>query len=387
MGAATTPSDQLVAAGFEKAATRAWSQIRQAKGGALCVMVGGQRVIDLWGGPKHPKTGEPWQADTMGMAFSVSKGVVSTLIHQLIERGAVGLDTPIAEYWPEYAANGKAATTIRQALSMEAGLHDIRNLIDDPEQLIDWEEMTARLAAAAPAHTPGTANAYHAITYGWLLGEVARRVTGRSVGELVQSELAEPLGLDGFHIGVPADQLSRVAARPFLPPEQPLVRSAARAADPVLRLLGVSPRRMAEAFSPRHAGELMMSDRFITAEVPGANGVYTARSLARFYAALGDDDGLDGVRLWQPETRRLATTEQNRRRDRVLAIRMRWRLGFHQPLPRRKTSPEAFGFYGAFGSGAFADPSRDLAVGFVCRQAVGMPLQRIVPAVIAAVDG
>ncbi|MEM9135034.1 MAG: serine hydrolase domain-containing protein [Actinomycetota bacterium] len=386
MDAVSPPSDQLVTPGFEKVAERAWSQIRQARGGALCVMVGGRPVLDLWGGPKDPKTGEQWESDTMGMAFSVSKGVVSTLAHQLIEQGALALNAPIADYWPEFAANGKATTTVRHAMAMEAGLHNVRDLVDDPELLIDWDVMTSRMAAAAPAHAPGRANAYHAITYGWLVGELVRRVTGRSVGEQVQAALAEPLGLDGCHIGVPTDQLARVAARPVMPPEGAVLPRMARAADPVLRRAGVSPRRMAEAFLPRRATELIGSDRFLTAEVPGANGVYTARSLARLYAALGSDDGLDGVQLWRPETRRQATERQNRRRDLVLAIRMRWRLGYHQPIPRRKMPKEAFGFYGAFGSGAFADPTRELAVGFVCRQAVGMPLSRIVPSVLRAID-
>lgn len=376
----------LVEPGFEDVAVLARNQIEAARGGALAVYLDGRPVMDVWHGPKDPATGAVWQADTMAMSFSVSKGIVSAAVHLLIERGQVDVDAPVASYWPEFAANGKQSLTIRQLLSMEAGLYDVRHLVERPRDLLDWDRMVALLAAARPLHEPGTANAYHAFTYGWLVGEIVRRVTGDTIGAFVDRELTDPLGLDGCHIGVPAERLHRVAARPDAPPENWLVRGLAKAADPLTRLAGFSPRRVAAAFLPRESNEVITSDEFLAAEVPSINGVYTARSLARLYAALGSDDGLDGVHLWSPETRRRATQQQNNRRDLVLPVRMRWQLGFAQPFPRTAVSENAFGFYGAFGSGAYADPTRGLAVGFVCRQARFMPMLKLVPAIVAATE-
>lgn len=379
-------TEMVIATGFEPVAALARKQIAAAKGGALAVYLHGQPVLDVWHGPKDPATCRDWPSDTMVMAFSVSKGLVSVALHLLAERGEIDLDAPVATWWPELAANGKGGITVRHVLAMEAGLYDIRHLVDDPRDLLDWDRMVTLLAAARPLHEPGAASAYHAFTYGWLCGEIVRRVTGESMGTFVQRELAQPLGLDGCHIGVPADQLPRVAARPDPPPENWAIRAAAKAVDPFTRLAGFSPRRMAAAFLPRRGNPVILSDEFLRAEVPSINGVHTARSLARLYAALGSDDGLDGVRLWSPETRRRATAPQSDRRDLVLGVRMRWQLGFARPFPRRAFSEEAFGWYGTFGSGAYADPARGLGVGFICRQARGMPMLKLAPAIAAAAD-
>ncbi len=152
------------------------------------------------------------------------------------------------------------------------------------------------------------------------------------------------------------------------------------------RLAGFSPARFAAAFLPRGGHTVIPSTEFLAAEVPAVNGVFTARSLARLYAALGSDDGLDGVRLWSDDTRRAATRAQTRRRDLVIPLRMRWRLGYHQPFPTKRTSPSAFGFYGAYGSGAYADPERRLAVGFVVQHAKGMPLVKLARQINTAID-
>ncbi|MGI9595954.1 MAG: serine hydrolase domain-containing protein [Acidimicrobiales bacterium] len=376
----------VLSPGFEPVAEAARRQLAKAGGGALCVYVGGEPALDLWAGYRDPAAGSTWQPDTMAMAWSTAKGVASTALHMLADRGQLTYDDPVVRYWPEYGENGKRATTIRHLLSMEAGLYDIRHLIDDPRLMLDHEAMADALAKATPAHRPGQRNGYHAFTYGWLIGEVVRRVTGVSLGSFVQSEMVVPLGLDGFHIGTPRAEHRRVAALPSLPPLNPSARLAGKAVNPLTTVFGISLHRYAAAFIPVDAHEVLRMPEFLEAEVPAVNGVFTARSLARFYAALGSDDGVDGVRLWSPETRRAAATEQNDRRDRVISIRMRWRLGYHQPFPRKKASPDAFGFYGAFGSGAFADPSRNLAVGLTLQEARGLPLIKLMGPIVQAVD-
>ncbi len=271
-------------------------------------------------------------------------------------------------------------------MAMEAGLYDVRHLIDDPLDLLDHDTMAGHLAATRPCHEPGRASAYHAFTYGWIAGELVRRVTGSTLGAFAQSEIAEPLGLDGCFIGTPPAEFHRVAARPVLGPEPGLARGVAKVIDPLTRLVGFSPARIAAAFLPRGGGAVIPTTEFLAAEVPAVNGVFTARSLARVYAALGSADGVDGVRLWSDETRRRATEPQQRRRDLVVPIRMRWRLGYHQPFPSKRTSPSAFGFYGAYGSGGYADPHRQLAVGFVVQHAKGLPLPKLARSISAAVD-
>lgn len=382
----TAARRQLCEPGFDDLAAQARSIMTRAGGGACCLYVAGRPVLDIWCGQRDPEPELPWHHDTMAMAWSTTKGVASTALHMLADRRRLDYDAPVAEYWPEFAAGGKQATTVRHVLAMEAGLYDIRHLIDDPRQMLDHEAMARALASAPPAHPPGTANGYHALTYGWLVGEIVRRITGDSLGRFVDLEMSEPLGLDGCFIGTPACQMARVAARPHLIPEPPSVRRLAKLVDPVLTRMGFSPARAASAFLPRGGSRLISTDEFLAAEIPSANGVFTARSLARLYAALGCDDGLDGVRLWTPDTRRRATARQNIRRDRVLGVKVGWLLGYHRPLPSKHASPSAFGFYGAYGSGAFADPDRSLAVGFVVREARGFPLAKLVPAINETVD-
>ena len=371
---------------FEAVAALARKSAEAAGGGALCVYLDGVAIVDVWAGTRDIARGLAWEADTMAMSWSTTKGVTSTVLHMLADRGSLEYDSPVASYWPEFAANGKGAVTVRQVMAMEAGLYDVRHLIDDPRELLDHETMAAHLGAARPLHVPGRASAYHAFTYGWIAGELVRRITGTTLGAFVQREIAQPLGLDGCFIGTPAAEFDRVAARPALSSEPGLARTGAKAIDPLTRPFGFSPARFAAAFLPRGGHTVIPTTEFLAAEVPAVNGVFTARSLARFYAALGSPDGLDGVRLWSDGTRRAATEKQTRRRDLVIPLRMQWRLGFHQPFPTRHTSPSAFGFYGAYGSGGYADPSRHLAVGFVVQHAKGLPLAKLARQINAAMD-
>jgi CubicO group peptidase (beta-lactamase class C family) len=370
---------------FEEVAALACTLAEAAGGGALCVYLDGAPVLDVWAGNRDPSGHVPWEQDTMAMSWSTTKGITSTVLHMLADRGSLDYSAPVACYWPEFAVNGKDALTVRQFMAMEAGLHDVRHLVDNPQDLLDHDTMARALAAARPCHEPGRASGYHAFTYGWIAGELVRRITGTTVGEFVQTELVEPLGLDGCFIGTPASQFDRVAARPPLSSEPAFARGIAKAIDPMTRRVGFSPARFAAAFVPRGGHTVIPTTEFLAAEVPSVNGVFTARSLARVYAALASDDGLDGVRLWSQDTRRAATESQTRRRDLVVPVRMSWRLGYHQPFPTKRTSPSSFGFYGAYGSGAYADPDRGLAIGFVVQNAKGLPLTKVARAVNTAI--
>jgi CubicO group peptidase (beta-lactamase class C family) len=183
---------------------------RQPGGAALCVYHRGECVLDVWGGTRD-RAGSAWTADTLSLSFSTTKGIVSTLLHILAGRGELDYDAPVARYWPAFAQNGKAAITVRQLLCHEAGLYGVRRLIADAAEMRDWPHMLEVMERAAPAHAPGSANGYHALTYGWLVGGLVEKIAGRPLAEVLRAELAEPLDLDGAYIGVPEAELHRCA--------------------------------------------------------------------------------------------------------------------------------------------------------------------------------
>src|SRR5512147_1365042 len=192
---------------FTRAAEVFAGQIpRSGRGGAaLCVYHRGEKVIDCWAGARDD-AGHSWQRDTLSLSYSTSKGVASTLLHMCADRGLLDYDAPVAEYWPQFAAGGKEEITVRQVLCHEAGLYDVRGMVDQASRMLDWQYMTEALADAIPRHEPGRAHGYHGFTYGWLVGELIQRVTGKPFGEVLASELVKPLGLDGCYVGLPADQ-------------------------------------------------------------------------------------------------------------------------------------------------------------------------------------
>lgn len=351
-------------------------QVRGRPGGAaVAVYHEGEPVVDIWAGERGPG-GDAWEQDTMALSFSTTKGVASTALHVCADRGLVDYDAPVAHYWPEFAQAGKEGVTVRQVLCHEAGLHGIRGLVDHSERMLDWEYMVDALAAAPPAYAPGTANGYHALTYGWLVGELVRRVSGTAVDEFVQKELAAPLGLDGLHIGVPPEERHRVARllRPMLDFEN--LRTVARAVSRTARSVGarIDLDTSVDALYPRGFVDVFWSDRVHDAPMPAANGTFTARSLARLYAMWAGGGELDGVRLLSERTVQEAAEVQNRRRDVVLGIPMRWRMGFHMVGTSRGFLPHAFGHFGYGGSGAWACPRRRLAVAFVTNRVAGTPV-------------
>ena len=191
-------------------ALRATLKHKRGGGGAAAVFHRGEKVADLWSGTRD-ETGRPWEQDTTAMSWSTSKGVVATAAHRLADRGELDLNAPVAQYWPEFKAAGKEDIRVTNLLDHSAGMHRVRGVIDNGAQLLDWDRTIDALAAAEPAYPAGTKHGYHAITYGFLVGEVLRRVTGLTVDEVIQAEIVRPLELDGMSIGARGPARERVA--------------------------------------------------------------------------------------------------------------------------------------------------------------------------------
>jgi CubicO group peptidase (beta-lactamase class C family) len=359
---------------------------RTTGGAAVAIYHRGVKVVDLWGGTRDEFADggpAPWQRDTLTMCFSTTKGVVSTAVHMLADRGLIDYDEPVATYWPEFARNGKGRVTVAHVLTHSSGLHRIRSLVPDASSMLDWEYMTDALASAAPAYEPGTKHGYHALTYGWLAGELVRRVSGQAVAEFVDTEIAKPLEVDGMSVGLPRSERHRVATlEPVsLPrsPWKPLRQIEKRVSKQMGKVVSALPvpvntRRLANALAPRGVDAVLAGPDVMDAEVPAANGFFTARSLAKMYGALAGGGAIDGVRLVAPE--RVDTMSEIHRRgsDLVLVMPMDWRLGYHRVFTTGGTIGTAFGHFGLGGSGAWCDPTRELSVAYVCNRGSGTPV-------------
>jgi CubicO group peptidase (beta-lactamase class C family) len=354
-------------------------------GAAVCVYHRGEKVVDAWGGTRDDQ-GTPWEEDTLSVSFSTTKGVASTLLHVHADRGLIDYDAPVAEYWPEFAEAGKERITVRQLMCHEAGLYAIRDMVEHASEMLDWDQITGRLAAAPPRHAPGTAHGYHGLTYGFLVGEVVRRVAGnKPFPELIENEIAKPLGLEGLYCGVPDEQMHRCAQLLSTLTEGSLEKRranthknwdrACRWRDR-LKKVGIryDPTETLAALLPVGMEELEFnSDAFRSASIPAVNGFFTARSLARMYACLAQGGELDGARLVSHDTVRKASQEQNRGAGRVIPISMRWRLGYHRAFAVRARTPGGFGHFGFGGSGGWADAQRQLSVALTVNSGVGTP--------------
>ncbi|MBK9178876.1 MAG: beta-lactamase family protein [Acidimicrobiales bacterium] len=333
-------------------------------GAAVCMHVHGRVVVDLWGGVADPATGRPYTADTLQLVFSTTKGAVAICAHLLAQRGQLDLDAPVARYWPEFASAGKAAIPVRWLLTHQAGLAAVGETLELAEFLA-WEPVVEKLAAQEPLWEPGSDHGYHAVTYGFLVGEVIRRVSGRSVGRFFADEVAAPLGLE-FWIGLPEAEQTRVA--PLL--DFPAVTDdAAGEPDPLLEAL-LDPTSLAHrAFlNPPLAIAALNHPRIRAAELPALNGVCTARSLSRLYAAcIG---AVDGVRLLSAETVDGARATQVLGPDRVNpVVDMHHATGFSLPTAENPMAgPGSFGHAGLGGSLGFAHPELGLAVGYLMNQ-------------------
>ena len=330
-------------------------------GAACSVYLDGKPVVDLCGGVTTSTGSNPYGVDTLQMVMSSTKGVVAVAAHILAEEGKLDFDAPVVEYWPEFAAEDKQEMPVRWLFSHRAGLPAIDRQLSI-EDVFDWTPVIEGLAAQRPLWEPNFAHGYHVGTYGWLAGEVIRRITGTSVGEFVAERIARPLQLD-LWIGLPEAMEARVAPMIAAPPPAPgadLDVFTARLLDPstLLHKAFVNPPLPAAVFNER---------AFHAAEIPAANGITNARSLARMYAACIGEVG--GVRLLKPATVDAATRVQSAGDDLVLGYETRYATGFQLSFPFRPMAGEgSFGHYGMGGSVGFAHPGRRIAFAYVMNQ-------------------
>jgi CubicO group peptidase (beta-lactamase class C family) len=350
-------------------------------GANVCVYHRGRKAVDLWGGLADEDAGTPWQADTMAVSFSTTKGLTATCLHILADRGLVDYQAPVATYWPEFAKNGKEKITVFHLLTHQAGLAPLPDGIYS-EDVHDWERVIRGIEQQAPAWEPGTESGYHAISFGFLVGEVVRRVSGKRIGQFLQDEVCAPLGLKDMYIGAPESVEPRIAklkSRMIITPEmiqqfQQRTAAGGPAVDPLLeRAMGFRPGAMLQ---PQEGDNVFDTPRMHRAEVPAANGIMTARDLARMYACLGNGGELDGARLMSAERVKIMSKQQTRRADKVIGVEVGWALGYMtggiEGWPQGPRA-SAFGHAGFGGSIGFCDPETGMAFAFTTN-ALGMDL-------------
>lgn len=342
-------------------------------GASLGVYVEGRPVVDLWGGIADETSGRPWTEDTVAVTFSSTKGMTAACANMCIDRGLLDVDAPVTTYWPEFGQAGKDAIPVRWLLTHEAGVV----AVDEPigtDDIAAWDPVIAKLERQAPAFEPGSATGYHASTYGWLVGEIVRRVSGRSVGRFFADEVAAPLGLDAY-IGTPQAELGRLAR---------LQQAWSEDAKPAPN---ATPTLMARVFA--NPGVIDPDDvRNVTAERPAGGGVTNGRNLARMYAALIGE--VDSIQLLSRQQLDRARTCLVAGIDVVLGRPVARGLGFmvhHDEAPI--SGPGSFGHAGAGGSFGMAHPERRLAIGYVMNRMGTDPdprFDRLLAATLACVD-
>jgi CubicO group peptidase (beta-lactamase class C family) len=313
----------------------------------VAAYVDGELAIDAWAGMADPSAGKPVDGDTLFMLSSTTKGVTATCMHLCVEKHRLSYDMPIVDVWPEFGAHGKERATLRHALTHQTGVPQTP-VGYTPEWLSDWDRMCSGIADLTPMFPIGQRTAYHSLNYGYINGEILRRVDGRPIAQFLQDEICKPLRINGAYLGVPDSELSRVAVLTDGPPAP---------ADYDARMVGEpAGSHVAEAFNRRAV---------VQAAVPGSGGLFSARGLARHYAMLANWGELDGVRVL-PEARIRAGIElQSFEWDEIYRIRARRALGYRRGIDTGPlASPEAFGHVGGGGSFGYADPARRLGIGF-----------------------
>jgi CubicO group peptidase (beta-lactamase class C family) len=332
-------------------------------GAAVALTLDGRPVVDLWAGHADAARTQPWQRDTIVNVYSTTKGMTAICAHRLVDQGRLDLDAPAARYWPEFAQAGKAALPVRYLLSHQAGLPAISQALP-PDAAYHWDTMTSALAAQEPWWVPGTTHGYHALTYGWLVGEIVRRISGRSVGTFFRDEVARPLGVD-FHIGLGVEHDARTAQMIAPPPPTP------DQADLFIEMLKDPDALLFKTFvNPTVPLDAVNSREWRAAEIPAANGHTTARALARVYGALACGGALDGTQVLSREGIDRALASQADGPDAVLPLHTHMALGFMLSTPKEKMgpNPRAFGHGGMGGSMAFADPEARLGFGYTMNE-------------------
>ena len=339
-------------------------------GAALAVHVGSQPVVDLWAGHTDSARTQPWDEHTIVNLYSVGKAVTAVCALRLVEGGALDLNSPVSRYWPEFAQAGKEHLPVRYLLTHQAGLPAVFRSLPLGAEL-QWEVMTDALAAQEPWWEPGAGHGYHVNTFGFLVGEVVRRITGKSLGTYLRDEIARPAGID-FFIGFGPELDARCA--PVIPPRPGPDTEQGRQlfAGDLATLSGlVRMRAGAYANPPNVSGQGIINTReWRAAEVPSANGHGNARAVARLYAALAGDGDLDGVHILSPATIEMAIAEQVYGEDIVLQRPTRFGLGFQLTMPERRLGPgpRSFGHFGAGGSLGFGDPDAHVAFAYAMNQ-------------------
>ncbi|MFF9098144.1 serine hydrolase domain-containing protein [Streptomyces sp. NPDC014802] len=330
-------------------------------GAAVAVTVGGVTVVDLWGGWADAGRTRPWERDTVVNVWSTTKGPVALAAHLLADRGLLDLDAPVARYWPEFAAAGKEGVLVRHLLSHRAGLAGLR----EPhsfEELCDWELTTRRLAATEPWWEPGTRSGYHALTYGFLVGEVVRRVTGMLPGAFLRKEVTGPLGID-FTIGLPEEEAHRAAELVHAPARPDSEQGAV--------FTQLAPAALAALTNPPVGAAQANTARWRAAEIPAANGHGTARAVAALYGILAGRGAYGDARVLSAEAAERVREGQGACRDLVLgagfAHETEVGLGLWLSGPNGSygPNPKAFGHDGFGGSCGLADPEAGVSLGYV----------------------
>jgi len=340
------------AANFERA--DAYREV----GAALAVYRAGRPVVDLSAGHRDRARTRPWTRDTLINVYSTTKGVVAAAMAIAVERGLCDYGDRVARHWPEFGATGKEEATIAQVLSHQVGLPGFREptTIDD---LFDWQRSCAVLARQAPSWKPGSETSYHALTYGFLAGEVLRRASSRTIGRFVAEEIAAPLRAD-VYIGLPAAEETRVAE--MIGPREPVDMSKVTVPELALPAL-VNPQLDPEVPNRR---------AWRAAEIPAANGQATADGIARLYAALANRGTLDGARILSPAAVARMTERQSARRDLLLGAENNWSLGVTMNfMSLLGPDPQTFGHGGWGGSFGCANIEANVAIGYVCNQMGG----------------
>ena len=343
-------------------------------GGAFCAYVNGECVVDVWAGAAGGD-GRPWSEGTRAVIMSSTKGLTTLCAHVLEDRGELDLDAPVVRYWPEFGQAGKGSCTVRQLLSHQSGAIGLPG----SDELLAWDgsgwsdtvAIAAGVARGEPAWEPGTRHGYHGVTFGWLVGELVRRISGASLGEFFRVEVAEPLGV-ACSIGTPRSELGSVAQVMEFP-VKPGKESALRAIDPDSKsgrsvLAGAHGSLFADAEGRPRFADFMNTPSVLQAEIGALGATATARGLARVYAALAG-----GEELVSRSSVERFRVEQVCGRDAVMTVPTRWAVGYSLEPPAvipglpplHGPSDGAFGHMGAGGQIGFADPERGVAVGFV----------------------
>lgn len=354
------PVHGTVAPGFERvreafAANFTRGDDYEEVGAALAVFRAGKPVVGLWGGNADAARTRPWRQDTLVNVYSTSKGITALAVALLVQDGRLRYDDPVVKHWPEFGAAGKDTISVAQLLSHEGGLPGFAEPTS-PDDLYDWAARTAALARQAPMWAPGAKTSYHAMTWGFLAGELARRAGGMTVGRLIAQRLAEPLGAD-VYMGLPESLEPRVAQ--MLRPRNP----------PDLSGIPFPPEALAALVNPQLDGEVCNARAWRAAELPAVNVQASAQGIARIYGAVANGSALDGTALFAPATIRDMTQIQRGQTDLLLGFTDNWAMGlcFNQQ-GMLGPSPATFGHGGWGGSIGCANLEAGVGIGYVCNQ-------------------